>query len=724
MGYRPGRWLVGLLPLTLVGVAAYQINTARMETALERDAASALAGIGAQWATVQVDGRDARIEGAAPDEAAARAVADAVAGVYGVRRVDAAAVTIAPPPPPKPADPDITAIATDPPAVSGTFDAAAAKSLAVAIGTREFRLGSDPELTADGNAWRLKPGALADGVYDVAVTTTDAAGAPTRIERKAALTIDTPPPAAPTVDSRIGNDPAAAITGRWTPRPGDTLTVTVAGRSFTLGKDDALTADSSGRWSLVLTPPLADGAYDVSATVIGAGGKRTADAGGAKVVIDTAPPVAPAAPVVKPWPGPPAPLVITGTYPAADAASLAVSVAGDTWRLGEAASPLTAEGDDWTLSLRQPLPDGAYDVTVEVSDAAGNVARTAATVRIAPAALPLPPTISILSGSRPEVSLSGTVSPGASELTVTVGGLVHRLGEANGPALDPATGAWTLALAAPLPPGDYTVTVDAKDAAGTLRTATTQLVITAAATETAAPAPDTRSPPLPTVNPVSGVESRPTITGTWPEEDAASFTVAVDGQTYVMGETPALARPGPGRWSLTPAMPLPAGSHDVVATVKDAAGNVSTDVSRFEVRVKQPEAPVPAAPPVAAAAPAADCQLQFAALLSAEQIRFASDSVALSQASDRLLGQLAAVAQSCPGSAVVVAGFTDATGSDIYNQALSEGRAAEVVKRLVRLGVDPGRLAAEGYGAANPVAPNDTPEGRALNRRIEFRVQP
>ena len=316
------------------------------------------------------------------------------------------------------------------------------------------------------------------------------------------------------------------------------------------------------------------------------------------------------------------------------------------------------------------------------------------------------------------MSLSGTVPPGATELTVTVGGVAHRSGAANGPALDPATGVWTLSLAAPLPPGDYPVTVEAKDAAGTVRTAATRVVVTAAAT------PDTRSPALPTVNPVSGVGSRPTITGTWPEDDAASFTVAIDGQTYVMGETPALARTGPGRWSLTPAMPLPVGSHDVVATAKDAAGNVSTDVSRFEVRVKEPEAPVPAAPPVAAATPAADCRQEFAALLQAEQVRFASASVALSQASDGLLGRLAAAAQSCPGSAIVVAGFTDATGSDIYNQALSEGRAAEVVKRLVRLGVDPVRLTAVGYGAANPVAPNDTPEGRALNRRIEFRVQP
>jgi outer membrane protein OmpA-like peptidoglycan-associated protein len=82
------------------------------------------------------------------------------------------------------------------------------------------------------------------------------------------------------------------------------------------------------------------------------------------------------------------------------------------------------------------------------------------------------------------------------------------------------------------------------------------------------------------------------------------------------------------------------------------------------------------------------------------------------------------VAQSCPGAQIEVAGVTDATGSDIYNQALSEGRAAQVVKRLVRLGVNPARLAARGYGSANPAAPNDTPEGRALNRRIEFKVKP
>jgi len=96
----------------------------------------------------------------------------------------------------------------------------------------------------------------------------------------------------------------------------------------------------------------------------------------------------------------------------------------------------------------------------------------------------------------------------------------------------------------------------------------------------------------------------------------------------------------------------------------------------------------------------------------------------LAPESDGLLERLASAAQSCPGVAVEVAGFTDSTGSDIYNQALSEGRAAQVVKRLVRLGVDPARLAAAGYGEAQPVAANDTSEGRALNRRIEFKAQP
>jgi len=67
-----------------------------------------------------------------------------------------------------------------------------------------------------------------------------------------------------------------------------------------------------------------------------------------------------------------------------------------------------------------------------------------------------------------------------------------------------------------------------------------------------------------------------------------------------------------------------------------------------------------------------------------------------------------------------VEGHTDATGSDEYNQQLSERRAASVRDFLAQQGVGMNRMVAVGYGASRPVADNQTREGRAKNRRVEI----
>ncbi|MGI4793239.1 MAG: OmpA family protein [Janthinobacterium lividum] len=75
-----------------------------------------------------------------------------------------------------------------------------------------------------------------------------------------------------------------------------------------------------------------------------------------------------------------------------------------------------------------------------------------------------------------------------------------------------------------------------------------------------------------------------------------------------------------------------------------------------------------------------------------------------------------------PGTALTVLGHTDAQGGDAYNIDLSRRRAANVIGRLVTRGVAPDQLSEVGIGKRQPIAPNDTPEGRARNRRIEFLI--
>jgi OOP family OmpA-OmpF porin len=65
-----------------------------------------------------------------------------------------------------------------------------------------------------------------------------------------------------------------------------------------------------------------------------------------------------------------------------------------------------------------------------------------------------------------------------------------------------------------------------------------------------------------------------------------------------------------------------------------------------------------------------------------------------------------------------IQGYTDNTGPASYNQKLSERRAKAVYEALIKLGIDKNRLSYKGYGEENPVASNDTKEGRAQNRRV------
>jgi len=75
-------------------------------------------------------------------------------------------------------------------------------------------------------------------------------------------------------------------------------------------------------------------------------------------------------------------------------------------------------------------------------------------------------------------------------------------------------------------------------------------------------------------------------------------------------------------------------------------------------------------------------------------------------------------------TSVSVYGHADSTGSDSYNQALSERRALSVSNYLASQGVAPGRLNSYGYGETHPIADNATDAGRAANRRVEIVIDP
>lgn len=103
---------------------------------------------------------------------------------------------------------------------------------------------------------------------------------------------------------------------------------------------------------------------------------------------------------------------------------------------------------------------------------------------------------------------------------------------------------------------------------------------------------------------------------------------------------------------------------------------------------------------------------------------FAYKSDAVAPGFRPLLDQIAAVLTAYDHAFVDIYGHTDATGSDAYNQRLSEQRAAAVSAYLAAHGVNAARLATTGFGKAQPIASNDTPEGQAANRRVEIKIVP
>ena len=107
-----------------------------------------------------------------------------------------------------------------------------------------------------------------------------------------------------------------------------------------------------------------------------------------------------------------------------------------------------------------------------------------------------------------------------------------------------------------------------------------------------------------------------------------------------------------------------------------------------------------------------------------QDILFATDSFAVRPDLTRDLRAVAGNLQAYPNSTVQVVGHTDNTGAAAYNQDLSERRASAVAGVLIDAGVSAARIRPVGMGEDQPVASNLTPEGRAVNRRVEIVIVP
>ncbi|TXI27375.1 MAG: DUF4398 domain-containing protein [Nitrosomonas oligotropha] len=107
-------------------------------------------------------------------------------------------------------------------------------------------------------------------------------------------------------------------------------------------------------------------------------------------------------------------------------------------------------------------------------------------------------------------------------------------------------------------------------------------------------------------------------------------------------------------------------------------------------------------------------------VITLQDVLFRTNMAQLELSGLRTVHKLADFLKQYPERNVLIEGHTDSTGSDSYNQALSERRAHAVRMALLDSGISSSRIAARGYGESFPVASNDTAEHRQLNRRVEI----
>jgi outer membrane protein OmpA-like peptidoglycan-associated protein len=149
------------------------------------------------------------------------------------------------------------------------------------------------------------------------------------------------------------------------------------------------------------------------------------------------------------------------------------------------------------------------------------------------------------------------------------------------------------------------------------------------------------------------------------------------------------------------------GTYDARLTVTDDDGLTGSSKARVRVAAPAPELPPPA---------------KVTRRIVLRGVNFDFDSAAIRPDAEVILSSAVEVLKESPEVRVEVAGHTDSTGAEAYNQGLSERRAKAVSDYLTSHGVQASRLRTIGSGEAQPVADNSTIDGRAQNRRVELNV--
>ncbi len=170
---------------------------------------------------------------------------------------------------------------------------------------------------------------------------------------------------------------------------------------------------------------------------------------------------------------------------------------------------------------------------------------------------------------------------------------------------------------------------------------------------------------------------------------------------------------------------------DVIAA--DAVVKSISEVAFVQNNLSHPgdsaDIPIPGetgTPSAISSASSADLELQLrlATIAAVSPVIFQPRSVDISAESQSTIDQVVQLLNENPDLRVEVGGHTDSSGEPEINEVLAQDRADAVMAALITAGIEERRLTAVGYGDSRPVVSNDTPDGRARNRRIEFLILP
>ncbi|ATC81525.1 Ig-like domain-containing protein [Pseudoalteromonas agarivorans] len=448
------------------------------------------------------------------------------------------------------------------PTISGTTNAPAGTVISISVSDGITTETFTATVQAGGSWSADVPNALVDGELTIEASVSDNAGNTTTVSETATLNTTAP---SISINALVDtNDTTPTINGTSDAADGTTISLTFEDSAGNITSID--TTVTGGVWSVEAPDALAEGNYEVTASVTDSGGNTSSvtEIG----LIDTTIPAIEVNELVVTNDTTP---TITGTSNAPQGSTVTVEITDSNNVTHTVTTTLGANGT-WSVAASQVVAEGNFTVSASVSDAAGNTATATGAGEVDTIA----PTLDLTSpGSSNDVTptLSGTSD--ALEGTVITFTVTDDLGaEQTFTTTVDASGNFSIEVPNALAEGPYSIEATISDAAGNSTDISGSGNIDTTAPSVSVDAPALTNDSSPTV---TGTSDAPNSTVTITFTDAANAVQTIDVQTDANGN-----------WSATPTSDLAEGNYSVSASITDAAGNTGTGSDTGEVDVTPP----------------------------------------------------------------------------------------------------------------------------------------